>query len=159
MAGSDSTEDSTQGSTEGVAISSAGANHSLWLAPLIAAAGLLSYFTLFARWPVFRDTAWLNFLILFAALAISAMAWRRAWPRGGWRRLAGFGSVLVSGGLGGLLVAYVFFLSNGLPTTEGVTAEGEAVPVMTLTSYDGSRVNVAAAGGDSTILVFYRGFW
>ncbi len=134
-------------------------NHFLWLGPLIAVAGLLSYFTFFSRWPVFRDTAWLNFLILAAALVISAMGLRRAGLRGGWRVFAGVGSTLVSGGLGALLVAYVFFLSNGLPSSEGVTAEGEAIPVMTLTSYDGTQVNVAAAGQDSTILVFYRGFW
>jgi len=146
-------------STKQDASDSVGANHSLWLGPLIAAAGLLSYFGFFVRWPVFRDTAWLNFLILIAALAISAIGARRAWSRGGWRRLAGVGSTLVSGGVGALLVAYVFFLSNGLPSTEGVTTEGEAIPVMTLASYDGSQVNVAAAGDDSTILVFYRGFW
>lgn len=59
----------------------AGANHLLWLGPLIAVPGLLSYFAFFSRWPIFRDAAWLNFLILAAALAISAMGLRRAWAR------------------------------------------------------------------------------
>jgi hypothetical protein len=137
----------------------AGANHALWIGPLIAVAGLLSYFGFFARWPLFRDTAWLNFLILIAALAISAMGLRRAWPGGGWQRFGGVGSTLASGGLGALLVAYVFFLSYGLPSTDGVTAEGEPIPAVTLASYDGQPVNVASAGAGSTVLVFYRGFW
>ena len=137
----------------------AGANHFLWFGPLIAVPGLLSYFVLFSRWPAFRDTAWLNFLILAAALAISAMGFRRAWQKGGWQVLAGVGSTIVSGGLGAVLVAYVFFISNGLPSTEGVMSEGEAVPAVTLASYDGMQINVAEVGTDSTVLVFYRGFW
>lgn len=137
----------------------AGINHFLWLGPLIAVPGFLSYFVFFSRWPVFRDTAWLNFLLLAAALAISTVGLGRAWPRGGWRRLAGIGSTLVSGAFGALLVAYVFFVSDGLPTTEGVTAEGEPIPAVTLASYDGKLINVAEAGQDSAILVFYRGFW
>ncbi len=96
---------------------------------------------------------------MIRALAISAVGLGRAWPRGGWRRLAGIGSTFVSGGLGAVLVAYVFFLSFGLPTTEGVTAEGELIPAVTLVSYDGKQINVAEAGQDSAILVFYRGFW
>jgi hypothetical protein len=139
--------------------SSADTNHFLWLGPLIAVPGLLSYFVFFSRWPSLRDTAWLNFLILAAALVISAMGLKRAWPTGGWRILAGIGSTLVSGGLGAVLVAYVFFLSNGLPSVEGVTAEGEAVPALTLASYDGKPINVADAGSGATVLVFYRGFW
>ena len=136
-----------------------GVNHFLWLGPLIAVPGFLSYFAFFSRWPVFRDTAWLNFSILAAALVISAVGLGRAWTRGGWRRLAGIGSTLVSGGFGAVLVAYVFFISYQLPTTEGVTAEGEPIPAVTLTSYDGKQINVAEAGQDSAILVFYRGFW
>ena len=103
-----------------------GANHLLWLGPLIAVPGLLSYFVFFSRWPAFRDTAWLNFAILAVALAISAMGLRRAVASGGWRLFAGIASTITSGGLGALLVAYVFFLSNGLPSVEGVTSKGEA---------------------------------
>ncbi len=134
-------------------------NHFLWLGPVVAVAGLLSYFLFFVQWPMLRDTAWLNLLIVVAGLAVSVLGLSRAMPSGGWRVIAGIASTLVAGGAGALLVFYVFFLSYQLPSDEGVTAEGEAVPAVALVSYDGQSVDVAVAGEDSTILVFYRGFW
>ena len=132
-------------------------NHFLWLGPVIAVPGMLSYFVFFNQWPALRDTAWLNILILAAALLISVLGLRRAAATGGWRVFAGIASTLVSGASGAALLFYVFSLSNQLPSAEGVTAEGERVPAVTLFSYDGKQIDVAAQ--KSMILVFYRGFW
>jgi len=133
--------------------------HSLWLGPVIAVAGLLSYFTVFARWPMFRDTAWFNLLVLAVGLALSLLGLRRALVRGGWRIAAAIGSTVISGTAAAALVYYVFFLSYQLPSAEGVTAVGEAMPSVALASTDGRQLDVSRPDSDPTIVVFYRGFW
>ena len=80
-------------------------NHALWLGPLLAIVGLVSYYTLFYRWPMTRDVPWVNFAILLGALALSAVGLARAWRRGGWRRFAGVAGFLWSTGLAVLFVA------------------------------------------------------
>jgi hypothetical protein len=145
---------------EGVVTHARSRNHWLWLGPLIAIPGFISYWGFFVRWPVFRDTAWLNIAILLGAVAISVVGLRRAWPRGGWlRRSAGVAGLALSAALTGLLVVYCYVLSYDLPSAEHAIAEGERLPAITLASYDGEPVDLAATGEGSTVLVFYRGFW
>jgi len=133
----------------------------LWIAPLIAIAGFLSYWGYFVRWPFLRDTGLLNLGLLLLALGLSVLGLRRAWPRGLWRRVAGALGVLISTLLTGLFVAYCYVLSYGLPPTDGVVALGERLPEITLASYDGSPVDLARAseGPGPLVLVFFRGFW
>ena len=61
--------------------------------------------------------------------------------------------------LTGLFVAYCYFLSYGLPPGADAAKVGEAIPAITLTSWDGSRVDLQRASEQPLVLVFYRGFW
>ena len=134
-------------------------NHALWLAPMLALGGFLSYSAFFARWPIFRDDPWLNLLILVASIGLSVVGVRRAWPRGGWQRLAGIGGVLLSSALTVLLLVYCYSLSYGLPSAELAVEEGEPIPAIVLASHDGSQVDLGALAREGLVLVFYRGFW
>ena len=133
-------------------------NHLLWIGPLIAIPGFLSYYVFFSRFPVFRDTAWLNIGILLGATAISVAGLRRGWGRGSLQRVAGVASLAVSGFLTGLLITYCYVLSYQLPDANLAVAEGAPMPAITLASYDGRDVDLGEAG-ESMVLVFYRGFW
>ena len=134
-------------------------NHALWLGPVIALIGFLSYYTFFVQWPLFRDVPWANLLILTFAIGISITGVRRAWPEGGWRRGAGVFGVFASVSLTVMLLVFCFVLSYQLPAAELAVKQGGEIPGATLVSNDGSRVNLAEAAGDRLILVFYRGFW
>lgn len=134
-----------------------GRNHALWLGPLLAAFGFLSYYTIFYRWPALRDFPWLNLLLLAAAIAVSWAGWRRARAAGGWRRAAGVAGVAWSALLGGLFVVYCFYLSANLPSPGAALAEGQRVPSVTLMDHHGQPLRIGA--GELTLLVFYRGHW
>lgn len=134
-------------------------NPFLWLGPLIAIPGFFSYWGFFVRWPLFRDTAWLNIGILLVAVALSILGLRRAWPRGGWRRLAGAGGAALSALLLAGLVAYCYGMSYGLPSADAAIAEGATIPAVTLAAHDGSQVDLARASQQPLVLVFYRGHW
>jgi hypothetical protein len=133
----------------------------LWVAPLVAIVGFVSYWGYFVRWPFLRDTGLLNLALLLLASGLALLGLRRAWPRGRWRRLAGVAGVIVSTALTGLFIAYCYVISYGLPPTDGVVALGERLPEITLASYDGTPVDLARAseGPGPLVLVFYRGFW
>ena len=134
-------------------------NHALWLGPLTAVVGFLSYYTFFAQWPIFRDVPWANLLILTLAICISGIGLRRAWPEFGWRRVAGVTGMFVSSALTVMLLLYCFVLSYKLPSADLAVKQGGQIPFVSLASNDGSQVNLGEAATDRLILVFYRGFW
>jgi len=134
-------------------------NHALWLGPLTAPIGFISYYTFFAQWPMFRDVPWANLLILAVAIGISVVGIRRAWPVGGWRRGVGILGMFVSVSFTLMLLVYCFVLSYGLPSADLAVKQGGQIPATTLVSNDESDINLGAAASDRLILVFYRGFW
>lgn len=135
------------------------ANHALWLGPLVALVGFLSYFLFFARWPLFRDFPWANLLLLAAALVLSGLGMRRAWARGGWRIAAGIVGVAFSALLVVGLLFYAFVLSYQLPSPGLAVAEGEPFPAMVRVAHDGREVDTGTDLGGRTIVVFFRGHW
>lgn len=134
-------------------------NHALWLAPLVAVAGLLSYFTFFSRWAIFRDHPVANLLILGVAVAWSISGARRAWPSGGLSRAVGIFGVFVSSALTLLLLYYCYVLSYQLPSAELAAERGTPLPAISLTAHDGSDFELGTARDERMVLVFYRGFW
>ena len=128
-------------------------NHLVWLGVLISLVGLVSYFTFSARFPLLRDFPWLNLPLVLGGLGLSIWALRRrlsSWSTAG---------ALLSAACAGLLVVYVFVLSNQLPGIDGVVAVGDEAPAFSLSDQDGSTVNLADFRGQPVVLVFYRGFW
>jgi len=133
-------------------------NSALWLGPLLAVVGVVSYYTVFYRWPVTRDVPWINFAILLAALALSAIGLARAWSRGGWRRITGAAGLVWSTALTALFVAACTVMS-ALPAPTAALDVGDALPAVTLQDHTGAGVDLAAAAAEPLVLVFYRGFW
>lgn len=134
-------------------------NHLLWLGPLVSIVGFLSYWAVFARWAATRDVPWVNMIILAVGLYLSFGGLRRAWPRGGWRRHAGGGALFVSTALAALLLVYCFALSYSLPPSDQALTVGQSVPAIALPDQNGREVDLGAAAGGQTVLVFYRGHW
>ena len=134
-------------------------NHLLWVAPLLAMLGLVTYWTVFARWKALNDIPWVNLSVLVLALALAFRALTRAWPRGGWRRIAGGLAVVWSTGLLGLLSWYVFAFSADMPDPANALSVGARVPALVLSDQDANAVDLAAAAEKPLVLVFFRGFW
>jgi hypothetical protein len=134
-------------------------NHALWLGPLLAVAGVLTYFTVFVRWPPVRDVPWVNLPLVALGIAVSVRGLGRAWARRGWRRASGLAGVTVSSALGVLLTWYCFAFSYRLPAAALALDVGAPVPAVTLTDHIGRPVDLARAATRPLVLVFYRGFW
>lgn len=134
-------------------------NHALWLGPVVAAVGLVSYYTVFNWWPATRDFPWVNLLLLAGGVGLSVAGLRRAWPRGGWRRPAAALGLGLSSLLAATLVWYCFSYSYRLPPASAALDVGDAVPRLALPDPEGRPVEIAAADGVRTLLVFYRGYW
>jgi hypothetical protein len=134
-------------------------NRAAWLGPLVAAFGLLSYFTIFYRWPALRDFPWLNLSLLLGGIALSIVGLRRAWPVAGWRRIAAASGMVGSVGLTGLFVWYCFLFSYSLPDEAGALAVGRPVPELVIEDHSGAPFDLARASHQRVVLVFYRGHW
>ena len=136
-----------------------GRNHAMWLGPLITFAGMVSYFTVFVRWPALRDFPWVNLPLVLAGVALSILAFRRR------RRTALQSRILAGAGRGfsaliaGLFFFYVFFFSSTLPTATTLTAELEQAPDFALSDQHSRVVSLADLRGEKAVLVFFRGFW
>jgi hypothetical protein len=128
-------------------------NHAAWIGPLIAMAGLVSYFVWAVHVPSLRDSALLNLLLVGVGVALSvwALVHRRNWKS--WLGLV----VAVLPAV--LLVAYVFVLSNMLPKAETAARVGEIAPRLELPDHTGAMVSVDDFSGRRVLVVFYRGFW
>ncbi len=132
-------------------------NRSLWLGPMLALFGFLSYYTIFYRWPALRDFPWVNLILLVAAVAVSWTGLGRARVGGGWKLVAGVAGLAWSLLLTGLLCFYCFYYSYGLPSGEVALAVGAPVPNLTLPDQLGRDIDIS--DDQPTLLVFYRGHW
>lgn len=133
----------------------------LWIGPLIAIAGLLSYFTYFVRFPSFRDSAWLNLVLVGLGLGLSIGALGQ---RGGEEFSKGskglaWGALLVSGLSAGLLFFYVFGLSKQMPEVRDETLALASVPAVTLQDQHAQAYALGTSMGKGRIITFYRGHW
>lgn len=128
-------------------------NHAVWIGVLISAFGLISYFTFFARFPALRDVPKVNFALVLIGLAVSGWGLLRR------RSLWSVAGLAVSVVCAGLLAAYVFVLSYGLPDTEQVIQVGQTAPAFALPDQEGRITTLDDYRGSSLVLVFYRGFW
>ena len=136
-----------------------GRNHALWIGPVITFVGMVSYFTVFVRWPLLRDFPWVNLPLVLAGLTVSVVAFRRR------RRASRLSRVLAWSGLGfstlvsALFVFYIFVFSWMLPAPTTVTEQLEQAPEFELSDQHGRAVRLTDMRGKNVILVFFRGFW
>ena len=136
-------------------------NHLIWIGPLVTFAGLVSYFTFFARFAALRDFPWVNLPLTLAGVALSAFGLWRAFARPAvFRgRILGTLGLVLSVFLGGLFSFYVFRLSYSLPEPSATTLSLEAAPDFALAAMNGDTVRLSDLQGSKVVLVFYRGFW
>ena len=136
-------------------------NHLIWIGPAVTVAAVLSYFMVFARYPILRDFPWLNLPLAALGVGLSAAAvWRAA------RRSEVFrGKVLAPLGfalsllLGSLFVYYIFGLSYLVPPPTEATLSLVRAPGFALASSGGETVRLDDYRGRKVVLVFYRGVW
>tara|TARA_R110002096_G_scaffold123315_21_gene266932 strand:- start:1689 stop:2111 length:423 start_codon:yes stop_codon:yes gene_type:complete len=134
--------------------------HSIWLGPLITLVGFLSYFLIFAKYPVLRDVPWVNIpLVTLGGVLTVAGLWR-GWNNSRWiKRCFHCVGSLFSVGIAGLLFFYVFSYSYGLPVTSETTKAIERAPDFSLSDANGNLVSLADYRGKKVVISFYRGFW
>ena len=135
-------------------------NPLIWIGPLVAFAGVVSYFEVFARFPALRDVPWVNLPLTALGLALSGAGLQRAWRsavRVRTKVLAaiGFGFSLL---LAAALIWYVFSWSYQMPSTGKARNLAEA-PDFALAASTGETVRLSDYRGRKVVLVFYRGFW
>lgn len=136
-------------------------NHLIWLGPLIALIGGISYFTFFARFPVLRDFPWVNLPLVLLGVVASGWASGRAFgaDRGLLGKILAPLGLLFSLAVGGLFTFYVFSLSYQLPEPTELSARLEQAPEFELTDQHGATVRLADLRGRRVVLTFYRGHW
>ncbi len=126
----------------------------VWLGPILAIVGVLSYFTVFATWPITRDVPWVNLTVLAIALGFSVAGLVRSRRRA----LASIGLVLTLF-LGGFFVWYCYVFSSVLPGVELALDVGETVPAVVLRDDRGQDVELGSLAREKLVLVFFRGHW
>ena len=148
---------------------------------LLSVAALLSYFEVFAAFPITRDFPWVNLPIFAAALTMLGVGLWRAYAQSDKYRGKVFGPIVATLGVAvfALFIFYVFFFSYWLPPADAAPKVGDRMPDFTLPDYNGepfqlSQVIPALAEGATedtravaeseqskqwVLLVFYRGHW
>ena len=136
-------------------------NYAIWLGPIVAVIGELSYFMYFARFPFLRDVPWLNLPIVAFGVWLSALGiWRAFRSPDRYRgKIAGTVGLLLSVSLALLFGFYIFFLSYSIPRPTEITRSLSTAPGFTLPDQNGNEVRLSDQRGRKVVLVFYRGFW
>jgi hypothetical protein len=138
-------------------------NWPLWTGLALVLFALLSYFTLFARFPVTRDVPWVNFILFAGAIALLVAGVRRAFSGGSstGRKIVG-GLVTIFGAA--VVAFFLFYLhfSKTLPASHDAIAVGQKAPQFTMLDTSRRPVSLDQLLSNSprgVILVFYRGYW
>lgn len=140
---------------------------------VLAVLAFLSYFLVFARYPLTRDFPWLNLLLLAVALGMVGAGLRRAYRQAESYRGKVAGPILavLSVAIAGLFLFYNFSFSRQLPSAKEAPQAGQRAPDFTLPDSNGNLVTLSrlwgaaegAAGSAAkdrwVLLIFYRGYW
>jgi hypothetical protein len=154
-------------------------NPRIWIGFALSLAAVVSYPTVFARYPITRDFPWANLLLIALAVFLIASGVSRAFRRPDAYRGKISGSIL--GLLTVLLVGFflveIFYVSRRLPASHGAPQVGQTAPDFTLPDSEGNDATLSsllnsvfstddhlAAGAASgktaaVVLIFYRGYW
>jgi len=146
-------------------------NSHIWVGFLLSILGVLSYFLVFARYPVTRDTPWANFLILAAGIGFMISGLRRAYGQSRQYRgkIAGPILALLSLFAVGSFCFLIFYATRQMPKAAGAPPVGQKAPEFVLTDSNNKEVSLAslmttpmpnsATPPKGVFLVFYRGYW
>jgi hypothetical protein len=154
-------------------------NPRIWAGFVLCLAALISYPTIFVRYPITRDFPWVNLLLIAVALFLLVTGILRAFRRPDAYRGKIFGSILgvLSVSLVGFFLYGILFLTKNLPASHGSPQVGQLAPDFTLPDSTGNNVTLSnliqspfpaglqpsagAALGQTAavVLIFYRGYW
>jgi hypothetical protein len=144
-------------------------NWQIWVGFLLSVVALISYPSVFVRFPFTRDFPWANFLLFAVAAVVLLLGVRRAFAPDRSRISKIVASTLATLGvlILGLFVFSFFIASRSLPASHGAPQVGQKAPDFTLVDTNGkpeslsellsSPINGKAPKG--ALLVFYRGYW
>lgn len=127
---------------------------------LLSLFGFVSYFLIFARWPLTRDLPWVNLPLVLLGAMLALAGLRRSFREGGWgaRIVSAVGTGL-SLLLAATLLYYVFVFTAAMPTGRSAPAEGARAPNFEAVDQVGRTVRLADLLGKKVLLVFFRGHW
>jgi hypothetical protein len=135
----------------------------------VCAIAFVSYFLLFARFPVTRDIPWASWLLFALGLALCGIGIARAlrWPERYRGRVAGPILGVLSLAILGFFLLMTLSVSRQLPASAGAPRVGTKAPDFTLTDAQGRPVRFSellepragGAPGTWVLLIFYRGYW
>jgi len=142
-----------------------------WIGLLLCVIGVVSYFALFARFPVTRDMPWANFLILAAGLGFLISGLRRAFGRPQQYKGKIAGPILSAFGVAaiGFFCFLIFYATKQIPKAASAPKVGQKAPEFALVDINDKQVSLAsllatplpnsAAPPKGVFLIFYRGYW
>ena len=145
-------------------------NMSIWVGFLVVLAALVTFPTVFIRFPATRDVPWATLLLFGAGLLLIGLGLRRAYrePQAYRGRIAGPILMVLGIALVGFFAYGAIYLARQLPPSEGAPRLGQKAPDFTLPDKDGHPISLSellgsgAAGADrasGVLLIFYRGYW
>lgn len=148
-------------------------NWPAWAGLLLSVLAFVSYFVVFARFPLTRNVPWANFLLFGAAVLLLVAGLKRGFTGAG-----SLGGKLVSSVLAllslSILGAFCFVVFRGtrqLPASHGAPAVGQKAPDFTLRDTRDNLVSLSAllaapleparsaAAPRGVLMIFYRGYW
>lgn len=133
-------------------------NHALWIAPLVAVFGFISYMTLSIRWAVLRDPPWANYALMLVGFGLAVSAVKRA--RGRAVRHQALSWLLLP--IAPVLLFMLYSYCNEgsvLPPPQTGLVVGDAVPDLRLLDEAGVEVSLKALSEQTTLVIFFRGDW
>ena len=149
-------------------------NWPVWLGFLFSLLAFMSYFLVFARFPVTRNVPWVNFLLFGISAALLFLGFRRIL-----RDVQSFlgkivGSILIflSVSIFCVFCYVIFHATKQLPTSIGAPKIGRKAPefalrdtrenlvsLATLLSTPLDQSNPSQRAPKGVLLIFYRGYW
>jgi peroxiredoxin len=116
-------------------------NWPLWLAAPLGIATLFSYILVFLRWPITRDTPWVNVLLAVATIVLAIAGVRRAFSRTGSLPAKILAIPLVAVALFGVgSFAMIRFKPQHLPLSLGAPQVGQPAPAFSLLDTENRQI-------------------
>lgn len=129
----------------------------MWSGFVLSVLAFITYFVLFARWPVTRDFPWVNLLLFLIAIALMVTGVRRAS-----RKIVPVITTVLGTAILVLFVLAVFVAFRQMPAAHGSPRVGSRAPAFTLLDTNRHSVSLSqllASSPRGVLLVFYRGYW
>jgi drug/metabolite transporter (DMT)-like permease len=154
-------------------------NPRIWIGFVLSLAAMVSYPTVFARYPVTRDFPWVTLLLIALGIFLVASGVARAFRHPDVYRGKLSGSILgvMTVLLVGFFLVAIFYETRQIPASHGAPLVGQIAPDFTLPDSKGDNVTLSSllassfsadegpttgAASDKTAavaLIFYRGYW